>query len=82
MTGGRQHLWVSGQPYDRNLAIGLLLVAAIAGRDRWDVVERLSALLPLPGLPANDEPLSAAAVSCVTVHIVNAVVNQPDGGST
>jgi hypothetical protein len=44
---GDVHSWLSGQPHDRNLAIGLLLVFAIARSDLRDTGERLSPLLPL-----------------------------------
>lgn len=45
--GGDVHSWLSGQPHDGNLAIGLLLVFAIAGSDLRDTGERLSPLLAL-----------------------------------
>ena len=44
---GDVHSWLSGQPHDGNLAIGLLLVFAIAGSDLRDTGERLSPLLAL-----------------------------------
>src|SRR4051794_19051864 len=51
---------LSGQPHDRNLAIGLLLVFAIARSDLRNTGQRLSPLRPLQGLTANLEPLCPA----------------------
>src|SRR4051812_25198473 len=48
---------LSGQPHDRNLAIGLLLVLAIARSALRNTGQSLSPLRPLQGLTANLEPL-------------------------
>src|SRR5215831_3172626 len=50
---------VAGQPHDGNLAVGLLLVCAIAWGDRRDAGERVGPLLALQGLTADLEPLGA-----------------------
>src|SRR3954447_7417287 len=45
------------QPHDRDLAIGLLLVLAVASRDRRYARQRVGALLPLQRLAGDLEPL-------------------------
>src|SRR5215470_19756319 len=50
---------VAGQPDDGDLAVGLLLVGAIAWGDRRDAGECLSPLLALEGLTADLEPFGA-----------------------
>src|SRR5215471_1196851 len=52
-------LRLAGKPHDGNLAVGLLLVCAIAWGDRRDAGECLGPLLALEGLTADLEPLGA-----------------------
>src|SRR5262249_34491783 len=52
-TKSRVLLRLAGKPHDGNLAVGLLLVCAIAWGDRRDAGECLGPLLALEGLTAD-----------------------------